>query len=217
MEKNANEYMKRTAKSDSPQHTDFHVAYYADNAVIGVFSLRDKLALALWSYFVDFNPYEDIRLADLGGVVKGLTELSRAGGKSGRKARELLLPLLGLPKSLRAYRHMKIHRREPRIEIYGVAAHHDWPYLVAVVDEADHDRFREELRRVYPDPKLRRAVERGCIVRGVTYRTLDLRENKRLMTYRSLHNALLSYRRICYAVAADAILFLRRRAPFRRS
>src|SRR5208337_5416608 len=37
------------------------------------------------------------------------------------------------------YRHLKIHRLEPRIEIFGVKPHHGWDYMFPLYEQAEID------------------------------------------------------------------------------
>lgn len=96
-------------------------------------------------------------------------------GSSAEVALNILQPLLQEPKKLRRYRNFAIHKREPRIEIYGVASHHDWSYMVGSI--------RAELRKQSPDAEMRKVIADSCKYRGVTYRKLKQVENYRLFDY----------------------------------
>ncbi len=131
MEERAEEYRRQVAEGDRPEHVDRLVSYYADNAVLRLMSFRDKLALCLWSFFNDFNPYQRGKLLNLESVVKRLSRMKSARRVGEGRALAILKPLRQRePKILSKCRHLKVHRREPRVELYSVAQHHDWPYLV---------------------------------------------------------------------------------------
>ena len=67
------------------------------------------------------------------------------------------------------YRHLKIHRREPRIEIYGVEPYHDWPYMLPLKEKNDIVRWEGELEKQYPDPKFREHIKKGCYIDRVLF------------------------------------------------
>ncbi len=193
-----------------PADADFETGYYADNAVVRLASFRDKLALCLWSYFTDFDPERS--RADFWRVLEMLTAQNRLIGPGAQRALAVLRPLAEEPAILRDYRNQKIHRREPRVELSGVAPHHDAPYLVPLTTKRQWSAFDRRLAATYPDRGLRAWARERCTRDGVAYGTF---RSERLFAYGELEAAIRGHRRACYAAALGALDFLVRRPPLR--
>jgi hypothetical protein len=74
------------------------------------------------------------------------------------------------------YWHLKIHRREPRIEIYGIAPHHDWSYMFPLTEKKEIGRWERELEKQYPDPVFRSHIKQGCYVNGVLFERRKIKD-----------------------------------------
>lgn len=143
----ADHYKTEVSEGDMPWHTDFHVSYYADNCITRIDSSRDKTALMVWAYYCAFDPEKPVL------VYEDVTERLRSPKNFGLVLEEpesflKCLKLLSNEefKTIEDYRHLKIHRREPRYEMYGVKPHHDWPYLFPLANQPGSD-VRYEPRR----------------------------------------------------------------------
>jgi hypothetical protein len=174
MNAHATLYKKRVRPQSGPAHVDLFVSYFADNCVTRIDSCRNKLALMVWAFYVPFNPEERSEVLDYRKVLErficplkfGLRIKSHSGFLSS-------LETLHNEdfRRLEKYRHLKIHRREPRIEMYGVEPHHDLPYLLPLIDKNEILRWRASLHRQYPHMKtgeLQR-IEKGCHIDGVLF------------------------------------------------
>ena len=156
----AETYKQGSKKGERPSDVDFWVQYFSDNAASRIDSCRDKLALLAWSYYCAFNP-EEGRVLDYGQVVERLTYPVKFGLKlsgQGQLVRYLALLQGSDFQRVERYRNLKIHKREPRIEIYGVEPHHDWSYMVPLTDPKEIAAWKAGLARQYPDPTHRRLV-----------------------------------------------------------
>lgn len=195
----------------------FEVSYFADNAITRIHSCRDKLALSVWAYFVPFNPEQREQVLDFTAVMERLRQQVRFGLRlRGYKPFMPFLEVLETQKfrKVTQYRHLKIHRREPRIEIYGPAAHHGWDYMIPCLNKAEERALDRKLAKVYPDPAFRQHIKNACFVGGVLY------------NQRRLKNAIWSYGEVrnlvedCLLRLLDSVRgclrILRRRAPVRR-
>lgn len=209
-------YKNNVEIGSRPAHTNFHVTYYADNCVTRIDSCRDKIALMVWAYFSSFNPENKREVLDYQQVRARL----RAPVKFGltlKKAESFLKYLEMLHgnefKRLENYRHPKVHRREPRIEIYGVRPHHDWPYMIPLVEPSEIERFKEKLIEMYPDQRLRMHVEAGCKIQGVFFDQRTLKD--RLWSYSSIRNSIKSCAKKLLVAGDGCFRILRRRAPLR--
>lgn len=126
----ADYYRASVSEGDLPSHTDFHVSYYLDNCIVRIDSTRDKMALMVWSYYCVFDPEK--RLLVYEDIVERLTNQAKFGLalKRGEDFLQYLEQIEnGSFKLIEGYRNSKIHRREPRYEMYDVKSHHGWPYL----------------------------------------------------------------------------------------
>ena len=130
----ANYYRQQKKRWEGkPSHVDFHVSYFADNCIARLDSCRDKIALMVWAFYVPFNPEEKVL------IYEQVLQKLRCPVKFGLNLSNHRLFLKDLEalntqdfNVLKKYRDLKIHRREPRIEIFGVDPAHDTPYMLPV-------------------------------------------------------------------------------------
>lgn len=179
MNSHAKFYKEHISPASQPAHVDFHVSYFADNCITRIDSCRDKLALMVWSYYCPFNPESRDEVLDYEKVIERLKYPVKFGLKLKKQDNFLnyLENLCGADFSrVEKYRHFKIHRREPRIEIYGPEQHHDWPYMLPLIDKRDITRWDEELKEQYPDPKHRERVGKRCYIEGVLFDRRKIRD-----------------------------------------
>lgn len=174
-------YKSKVTPGMQPSHVDANVAYFADNCVTRIDSCRDKLALMVWAYYVPFNPENRNEVLDFSKVIERL-RCPLKFGLSIKNQKDFLINLEKLRNSdfsrIEMYRHLKIHRREPRIEIYGVKPHHDWPYMLPLVEPKEIGLWRTALRKQYStagDRELR-MLEEGCYRRGVLFDRRQLKD-----------------------------------------
>ncbi len=210
-------YKKRVSPGSQPAHVDFHVSYFVDNCITRIDSWRDKLALMVWAFYCAFNPEKRDEILDYQRIVDRLKFPIRFGLKL--KNQNDFLKYLEVLRGadfdrVEEYRNFKIHRREPRIEIYGVEPHHDWDYTLPLIDKNDIASWEEELKKQYPDPKFREHVKNGCYIDGVLF---DRRKIKgRLWNFEEVQKHIKSCL-IKLLIASDGCFrILRRRLPLRR-
>ncbi len=160
-------------------HTDFHVTYFADNCVTRMDSIRDKLGLTVWAFYCPFNPEKRNEMLDLSKIIERLENPVKFALKLA-KPQEFLVCLKLLQgqefSRIEHYRHLKIHRREPQIEIYGIAPHHDWSYMLPLTEPRDIARWEQELEESYPDQEFRERIRKKCFVRGTLYERRRLKD-----------------------------------------
>jgi hypothetical protein len=165
-------YKSQIKKGSQPSSTNFNVSYYADNCITRIDSCVDKIALMIWAYYCPFNPEKQNEILDYKLI---LEKLERPGKFSLKiKNHNKFLKYLKLLKGdgfkrLETYRHLKIHRREPRIEIHGTEPHHDMSYLLPLWDEKSIKKWEEKLEIQYPDKLLRESVKKGCFINNTLY------------------------------------------------
>ena len=143
-------YQEEVTRNSQPEHVDFHVSYFADNCITRINSCRDKLALMVWAYYCPFNPEKRDEVFDYTKIIERLKFPVKFGLTIRNQTvfLESLEKLVGKDfKRIQTYRHLKIHRMEPRIEIYGVAAHHGWSYMVPLINQKDIKKFDKELSK----------------------------------------------------------------------
>lgn len=210
-------YKKRITSGSQPAHVDFHVSYFADNCITRIDSCRDKLALMVWAFYCAFNPEKRDEILDYQRIVDRLRFPIRFGLKLKNQNDFLkyLEVLWGTDfHRMEEYRNFKIHRREPRIEIYGVETHHDWPYMLPLIDKKDIARWEEELVKQFPDPKHREHLKNGCYIDGVLFDKRKIRN--RLWPFEEVQRHIKSCL-IKLLIASDGCFsILRRRLILRR-
>jgi hypothetical protein len=116
-------YTSKIPPSAQPANVPFHVSYFADNSITRIDSCRDKIALMVWAFYCSFNPENRSETLDYISVLDRLKHPSRFG--LSLKNHQGLVKYLEMLRGqdfnrMVRYRHLKIHRMEPRIEIYGV-------------------------------------------------------------------------------------------------
>jgi hypothetical protein len=194
---------------------DFHVQYYADAAIVLIDSCRDKTALAAWAYYASFNP--EARVLDYEDVLDRLRCPARHGLtiRNRKPFLDALEPLSAacFGKVVR-YRNLKVHRREPRIQVYDVAHHHGWGYVVPCFDDKERQRLRESIKKQYPDASRRGAAIRNSEVNGVLYDRRRLKDA--LWKYHDVRGFVQECLEQLLASVELTMRILRRRDPIRR-
>ncbi len=164
-------YREKVTPNSQPSHVDSHVSYFADNCITRINSCRDKLALMVWAYYCPFNPENREEILDYTRIIDRL-KFPVKFGITIKKQDVFLKSLEKLEgkdfKRIQKYRHLKIHRMEPRVEIYGVDAHHGWSYMVPILHSKDIKKFDRELSKRYPD-KHREIIKKGCYINGILF------------------------------------------------
>lgn len=210
-------YKKRVRRGSQPAHVDFNVSYFADNCITRIDSCRDKLALMVWAFYCPFNPEKKKEVLDYPKIVERLRFPIKFGFdlKNQNEFLKHLDTLMGTDfDQIEKYRHLKIHRREPRIEIYGVEPHHDWPYTLPIIDKIDISRWEEELKKQYPDPKFREHVKESCHIDGVLFDRLKIRD--RLLDFEEVQKHIKTCLIKLLKASDGCFRILRRRLPFRK-
>jgi hypothetical protein len=171
MEVHARRYKEAIAAEAWPSHTDGFVSYFADDCTVRLDAVRDKLALGMLSLYdaVDVSK----RVPDCHGVISRLENYERSG-----EPKELWLdPIVKSLKSLNGspwglienLRTLKIHRLEPRIELYGARAFHKDRYLAKIESKEGFDRLRDRVTELYGTGDLAEIVFHGCSIDGIFY------------------------------------------------
>jgi hypothetical protein len=213
------EFYKLNVNKDSkPSHVDFHVPYFADNCITRIYSCRDKLALMVWAFYCPFNPERREEILIYKEIIKRLKHPIKFGLKLKNQA-EFLRNLVNLSGSdfnfIENYRHIKIHRNEPRIEIYGVKPHHGLGYMIPLEDQLEIERFKRELESAHPDPEFREIIFKSCFINGVLFERRDIRNH--FFDYENTQKEIQSCFVKLLSAAESCVRIIRRRFPLRRS
>lgn len=200
-----------------PAHVSPRLSFFADTCFTRLHSGRDKLALMVWSHFCPFNPEKRVGVLDFRSVVSRLKYPAKyAASVSGHES--LLARLETLKgrdfKRVERYRHLKVHRREPRIEIHGVKPFHDWSYMIPLFDKQEIEKWERETRKTHPVPEWV-DVREQCTVDGVLYDRRRLED--RLWDFAEVERLLRRCSERFIAASSGCFRILRRRAPFRKT
>lgn len=212
-------YKDANPPGSNPTDVSTHVSYYADNAITRIQSCRDKIALMVWAHFCPFNPEEFKEIIDLdyNKILKRFKTPTKYGISSNQYEQFLShLNTLnnGEFKWITDYRHMKIHRREPRIEIYGVKPHHDWPYNLAIIDEKEIRRWEESIIDDPLEEHMPGELRIQSTYDGILYESKKL--PTRLWDYEDVNNIIDSSSLNLVSAAVGCFQIIRRRSPFRK-
>jgi hypothetical protein len=173
-------YRQKVTRNSQPAHVDFHVSYFADNCITRINSCRDKLALMVWAFYCPFNPENRDEVLDYTRIIERLKYSVKFGVTI--KNHSMFLASLEKLKGrdfnrIQKYRHFKIHRMEPRIEIYGVATHHGWDYMIPILNPTDIRKFDRKLSKQYPDEQFRDIIKKRCYINGVLFDTKRIEDS----------------------------------------
>jgi hypothetical protein len=210
-------YKGQIPPSTQPANVQFHVSYFADNSITRIDSCRDKIALMVWAFFCPFNPENRPETLDYASVLDRLKHPLRFG-LSLRNHKGLVSNLEMLRGQdfdrMVKYRHLKIHRMEPRIEIYGVKPHHGWDYIFPLYEKNEIARWERELKELYPDQEFREHIAKGCYIDGVLFETRKIKDN--LWSYDEVQTHIRSCLAKLLQATAGCFDILRSRAPLKK-
>ncbi len=199
-----------------PAHVSPRLSFYADTCVLRLHAVRDKLALMVWAFYVPFNPENTDHLLSYKDVIRGLKRPDKLGLRI-RNQKPFLDNLLLLRgrcfKRIEWYRHLKTHRREPRVEIHGIRPFHDWSYVVPLTTEDEIRDWEADLAQHYPDEEFRKRIMEGCRIGGVYCDHRKLKD--RLWELDELRRCVEQSMEKAVGASGDCFRILRRRAPIR--
>lgn len=173
-------YKEKVKRNTRMAHVDFHVSYYVDNCITRIDSCRDKLALMVWAFYCPFNPEKKPEILNYDGIIERLLYPAKFALRLNNQ-QSLLSQLQKLSgqdfQRIEKYRHYKIHRMEPRIEMYGVKSHHGWSYMYLLFAQKDIRRWDKDLRKEYPNDEQREIIRRNCHINGILYETRKIKDS----------------------------------------
>lgn len=208
-------YAAEVSKLDADK--EFHVQYYADNCITRINSFRDKGALLAWAYYCPFNPNNRDEVLTFDKVLERLRYPVRFGLTIKRQDAFVaqLEKLQGCHfDRIRTYRHLKIHRIEPKILMRPPQPPDGLSYMVPLFREKDIREHREKLKEMYPDDNFRKRIEKGCHINGVLFDRIPVKAE--YWHYAEVEKAARKCTHACVDVARRLSLILRRRAPLKR-
>ena len=196
---------------------EFHLQYYADNCITRISSFRDKAALLAWAYYCPFNPNNRGEVLGFVVVLKRLRHPMRFG--LAIKRQEAFVTQLERLKGehfeqMQIYRHLKIHRFEPKILMRTPEDSDGLSYMVPLFEEKQVSKLDEKLKKMYPDDRFRERIKEGCYIRGVLFDRISVK--KEYWHYAKVEEATRECTHICVDVARKLSTILRRRAPLKR-
>jgi hypothetical protein len=216
MQAHAELYRKEVARVSQPAHVDFRVTYYADNCITRIDSCRDKIALMVWAYYCPFNPEKKDETLDYQQILERLKFPVKFGIslKNHISFLRILEDLKGDDFArVEKYRNYKVHRIEPRIELYGVAPHHGWSYTIPLLQEKDISKWEKELQKRYPDEQFREHIRKDCYIKGVLFDSRRIQDS--IWDYDEVQKHIKSSMQKLLIASSDAFKVLMRRAPLK--
>jgi hypothetical protein len=209
-------YKKKVAPGSAPSHVNPYVSYFADNCVTRIDSCRDKVALMVWAFFCPFNPEKPKEILDYHKIIERLKYPIKFSLDIRGQDRFLkyLESLQGRDfERVEKYRHYKIHRLEPRIEIYDVRPHHDWPYMFPLLEQKEISRWEKKLREDYPDNQQFHLIRKSCYIKGIPFEGRKVKDKYWGFTPIEMH--INSCMIELFKASAGCFRTLRRRKPLR--
>lgn len=180
MKAHAKYYRDNVTRGSEPTQADFYVSYFADNCITRIDSCQDKLALMVWAYYCPFNPEKKDEVLDYRQIIERL-KFPVKFRITIKNQNDFLVSLERLEgedfRRIEKYRHLKIHRMEPRIEMYEIAPHHYFQYMVPILRQKDIDEFDRNISKQYPDEQLRDILREGCYIDGVLFDRKEIKDS----------------------------------------
>lgn len=202
------------AVSQTGSDADFYIQYYADNCITRINSFRDKAALLAWSYYCAFNPNNRAEVLGFSKVVERLRHPVRFGLVL-KDQDAFVTQLEKLQGScferMTSYRHLKIHRIEPKILMRPPQRSDGLSYMVPLFDEKEIKNWKEKLEAMYPDDNFRKGIEKGCYKNGVLFDRIPVRDE--FWCYTEVAEATQKCVHVCIDVARALSQILRERVP----
>jgi hypothetical protein len=207
-------YKDQVKQGTQPAHVDFHVSYFADNCITRIDSCRDKLALMVWAFYCPFNPEKRSETLDYNSVKERLKYPLRFGLTL--KNHDLFLNHLEALKGMdfdriERFRNYKVHRMEPRIEIYGVKPHHGWDYMFPLYEEKEIREWEKKLESQYPEKQFREHIKKGCYINGVLFDQRKIIDS--LWEFDEVCGHIESSMKKLFKASAGCLIVLTRRSP----
>lgn len=213
----ARHYKSQVQPGTYPADVDFHVSYFADNCITRIDSCRDKIALMVWAFYCPFNPEKRGETLDYHTVVQRLKYPLGFGLTLNNHG--IFLKHLETLKGkdfgrIEIYRNYKVHRIEPRMEIYGVKSHHGWDYMFPLYDKKEIEKWEKELAQQYPDKQFRKRIKKGCHIKGVLFERRKTSDS--LWDYDEVCKHIQSSMTKLFKASAGCFRVLTRRSPLRK-
>ncbi len=211
-------YKNENTPNSLPAHVDFRVGYFSDNCITRIDSCRDKIALMVWSYFCNFNPEKRNEVLDFKSVYDRM-KFPKKYGLKWKNPEKFLKILEKLNDSrfnrIERYRNLKIHRLEPRIEIYGVKKHHGWPYMIPLYAKDEIKRFEIDLKKKVTKHHSLEKLKEECTFDGVLYDHRKIKDS--IWNYEEVSKLIETWLKILSSCTADCLEILKKRSPLRLS
>jgi hypothetical protein len=112
------------------------------------------------------------------------------------------------------YRHLKIHRMEPRIEIYGAKSHHGWPYMLPLFSDEEIECWKKKFKKDNPDPKFRELIMKSCYIDGILYESRKIKDS--IWHFNTIQSHIEECMTKLIKASAECFSMLRRRAPLNK-
>lgn len=213
----ANHYKGQVGQGTQPANVDFRVSYFADNCITRIDSCRDKIALMVWAFYCPFNPERRHETLDYQRVLERLKYPLRFGLVF--KNQEDFVKLLEILKGkdfdrIETYRNYKIHRIEPRIEIYGVKPHHGWDYMFPLYEKREIQEWEKGLEKQYPNKDFCEHRKKGCHINGILFDMRKIRDS--LWDYDEVSKQTKSSLIKLLKASAGCFSILTRKSPLRK-
>ena len=213
----ANFYKGQVKQGTQPSNVDFHASYFADNCITRIDSCRDKIALMVWAFYCPFSPEKKSETLDFQRVLERLKYPLRFG--MNLKNQEGFIKFLETLKGedfnrIEKYRHYKIHRIEPRIEIYGVKPFHGWDYMLPLYEKKEIQQWEEELKKDYPRDDMFERVKEWCHIDGVLFGSRRIKDS--LWDYSEVRKHVWTSLIKLLKASTGCFTILTRRSPLRR-
>ena len=171
-----------------------------------------------WAYYCPFNPNRKEEVFGFSDVLKRLRFPVRFGLAIAHQE-EFVAELDKLQgrhfEKVSHYRHLKIHRIEPKILMRPPQSPDGLSYMVPLFSRKEISEFREKLKDVYPDDDMREEIEKGCYIDGVLYDRIRVKDE--YWHYAEVEEAARDCTHTCIDVARGLSTILRGRAPLKES
>lgn len=212
-------YKKKVPKGSQPSNSFLQLSFYGSTCITLIDSIRDKAALMVWAHYIPFNPDKRDEILIYEEITKKLKNPRKFHLKiSGHQEfLNLLNKLKGINfKEVETFRHLKIHRREPRIELYHAGPHLEIESCLPLNTPELIQKWDEKLMETYPnDADFRDRIKMQCHIKGKpfgSFKTKDI-----VWEYEKLEKHIFNCLKLLLESSSGCLAILCRRTPLRKT
>lgn len=212
-------YKKEVPEGSQPSNSFLQLSFYGSTCITLIDSIRDKAALLVWAHYIPFNPDKKNDILIYEEILKNLKNPRKFNFKiSGHQVFLTLLNKLkgNNFKEVEKFRHLKIHRREPRIELYHAGPHLEILSCLPLNTPELIQKWDEILMETYPnDAAFRDRIRKQCHIKGKPFGSFKTKNI--VWEYGKLEKHIFNCLKLLLECTSGSLAVLCRRKPLRKT